>query len=525
MRIDQWRKNREKAFPTWIASTRFSCWSSFPLRFFDRVVVFFGDNGTTGSAGSGGDFFFPRIGVARSLATGALWKGTESDLDQRGDSDPVTSSVGLSVFFRFRVAFFGGDGVTCRTSSGFFRLRRELARIGWLVATGAATSPFFLPRPTRAAFGRTSSSVAGGGGGGGSSWGIVSGSSWTIFFFRPRKGVACTDLIISVVISLLCSMITRTLSSMISCFVWIRRFDVRRISSLTTVASSAGCSRIGEGFFFWRVTDSPRGRRGGRFAPARGRLARCGTIADGGATDRSVEFMVNAGVTDGVAMVRSTGIGMIGLVWWTGVLLRTGANWDRRALFTGDRWASCASWMRDGLARTTSTFGDGDEVLFSKTCRRKRGSSNGRLCFFATSWSTCKKFVLFFSLMVVVLLVSSVNGCRCRILFNVCWTLASICMRWFRSWWTKSSVPSWDEDKTEKSMGDDDDDEDAAAIVSSEQCTSRKSTNWDIQPRREERRQMTSANKRIGSLFPGTSFLLNQSGEIISAQNSLVTEK
>ena len=356
MWIYQWRQNRKKVFPTWIASTRFSCWSAFPLRFFDRVVVFFGDKEMTGSAGSGGDFFFPRTGVARTLATGALWKGTgwswsvsgfESGYLFRRIIDLLSISGSFLRWRRSYLCYFLGLlSITQRTSA--HRLT---------CTTGAATSSFFLPRPIRAVFGRTSSSTAGGGRGGGSSWGIGSASSWTIFFFRPRNGVACTGLIISVVISLLCSMITRTLSSMISWFVWIRRFDVRRISSLTTVASSTGCSRMGDGFFFWRVADSPRGRRGGRFAPARGRLARCGTMAEGGAADRLVEFMVNVGATDGVAIVRSTGIGMIGLVWWTGVLLRTGANWDRRALFTGDRWASCASWMRDGFAPDNINFG------------------------------------------------------------------------------------------------------------------------------------------------------------------------
>ena len=322
--------------------------------------------------------------------------------------DLITSSVRLSVFFRFRVVFFGGDGVTSLTSSGFFRWRRELARVGWTITAGATSSPFFLLRPARAVFGRTSSST--GIGGGGSSCGIGSGSSWMIFFFRPRNGVACTVLIISVVISLVFSMITWTLFSMISCFVWIRRFEVRRISSVTTVSSSACCSLIGEGFFFWRVTDSARGGRGGRLAPLRARLARCGTMADGGIAGRSAEFTANAGAIDGVAtkrtynsavslrnnsLVRFTGIGMIGLVWWTGVLLRTGANCERRALFIGDSWRSCASCVNDGFARTTSTlleennhrwevlgwtratYGDGDELLFSKTCRRKRRSSNG----------------------------------------------------------------------------------------------------------------------------------------------------
>ncbi len=53
---------------------------------------------------------------------------------------------------------------------------------------------------------------------------------------------------------------------------------------------------------------------------------------------------------------RSTGIGVIEFSWCTGVLLRTGANWDRRVLFTGDKCWSLVSMIIDDLARRISTF-------------------------------------------------------------------------------------------------------------------------------------------------------------------------
>ena len=52
-------------------------------------------------------------------------KGREDDT-QRMSCYLITSFGGLSVFFRFRIVFFGGDGVTYLTSLGFFQCRRYL---------------------------------------------------------------------------------------------------------------------------------------------------------------------------------------------------------------------------------------------------------------------------------------------------------------------------------------------------------------------------------------------------------------